>query len=35
MLNISWMQKHSGCKFSFPTNYDFVMRTLVTTEWGC
>jgi hypothetical protein len=33
LLNVSWMQKHSGCEFSFPTNSDFGML-LVTTRMG-
>jgi hypothetical protein len=30
LLSVSWMQKHSGCEFSFPTNTDSGML-LVTT----
>jgi hypothetical protein len=33
MLSVSWMQKHSGCEFSFPTNSDSGML-LVTTCMG-
>jgi hypothetical protein len=33
LLSVSWMQKHSGCKFSFPTNIDSGMLH-VTTRMG-
>jgi hypothetical protein len=33
LLSVSWMQKHSGCEFSFPTNTDSGML-LVTTGMG-
>jgi hypothetical protein len=30
LLSVAWMKKHSGCEFSFPTNFDSGML-LVTT----
>jgi hypothetical protein len=33
VLSVSWMQKHSGCEFSFPTNTDYGML-LVTAGMG-
>jgi hypothetical protein len=33
LLSVSWMQKHSGCEFSFPTNTNSGMM-LVTTGMG-
>jgi hypothetical protein len=33
LLSVSWMQKHSSCEFSFPTNSDSGML-LVTTGMG-